>query len=273
MVKRVLKRAAGAGVGVILILYAGLLLIRSGNEVSMTSQDFNAEGHRTVAVFGATGTIGDGLLKAVVNAPDVNRVRVFTRRASPRIEAGVATGKVEMIIHTDYLDYRAILPQLADIDAVFWAIGLSAVGMTEDDYREIHVDYPFRFVTDWLSVRGQGETSFHYVSGSGANAESRMMWAREKARAEKALAELATDSRLRVISYRPAVILPTETEAHLGHRIAYAILSPIKAAVAAESIGQSMLEVSARGPEFPNGTVLESKAITELSRVNQNRER
>lgn len=271
MAKRTLKRIAGVLAGVMLLSYAALLVINSGNEVPMTTEDSNTDRHRIVAIFGATGTIGDGLLKAAINDPKVDTVRVFTRRPSPRIEEGVATGKVEMFIHKDYLDYSAILDELSDVDAVFWAIGLSAVGMDEESYREIHLDYPSRFVTDWLGVSNQDATSFHYVSGSGAKAESRMMWAREKARAESELARMAADTNLRVISYRPAVILPTETEAHLGHRIGYAILNPIKAAVAAEAIGQSMLEVSARGAAYPDSAILENKTIIELSRAYQER--
>ena len=257
--------------GVMLLSYIVLLVLNSGNEVSMTNQHFSTDRHQVVAIFGATGTIGDGLLKAAINDPSVDTVRVFTRRPSPRIEQGIVAGKVEMIIHKDYLDYSAILDELVDVDAVFWAIGLSAVGLDDETYRQIHLDYPLRFLSDWLGVNSHDEASFHYVSGSGAKTESRMMWAREKARAEHELSQLAAKTNLRVISYRPAIILPTETEAHLGHRIGYAILRPIKAAVAAESIGQSMLEVSARGSEYPNSTILENKTIIDLSDTKRKR--
>ncbi len=269
MARRTIKRVASTLAGAMLLYYAALLVSNSGNEVPVKTQDLSTDRHRTVAIFGATGTIGDGLLKAAINDPKVDTVRVFTRRPSPRINAGVAAGKVEMIIHKDYLDYSATLDEFTDVDAVFWAIGLSAVGMNEETYREIHSDYPVRFVTECLRVCGQDEISFHYVSGSGAKADSRMMWAREKARAEGELAQLAAGTNLRVISYRPSVILPTEAEAHLGHRIGYAILAPIKAAVAAEAMGQSMLEVSARGQQYPNDTILENKAVIELSRAYQ----
>lgn len=271
MANRKIKWIAGGLVGALLLSYGVLLVINSGSEMPMTTQDFNADRHRAVAVFGATGTIGDGLLKAAMNDPDVDTVHVFTRRPSPRIEEGVSAGKVEMVIHKDYLDYSTILDELTDIDAVFWAIGLSAVGMDEETYREIHLGFPSKFVSAWLRVSDKSEPSFHYVSGSGAKAGSRMMWAREKALAEADLAELAADTNLRVISYRPAVILPTEAEAHAGHRIGYAILSPLKAAVAAEAIGKSMLEVSARGRQYPNSTILENKAIVELSRAYESR--
>ena len=45
--------------------------------------------HETIAIFGASGTAGDGILKAALANPDINRIHVITRRATPRIEEGV----------------------------------------------------------------------------------------------------------------------------------------------------------------------------------------
>ncbi|MEE4293165.1 MAG: hypothetical protein V2I79_04265, partial [Xanthomonadales bacterium] len=58
-----------------------------------------------IAVFGASGTAGDGILKAALSDPDVKTIHVITRRATPRIETGIASGKVVMTKHMDYLDY------------------------------------------------------------------------------------------------------------------------------------------------------------------------
>ncbi len=270
---KVTRKLFGVLFGVGAVIYLGLLLARAGGELTTENQVVDTTMHNTIAVFGATGTIGDGLLKAAMNDPDVNRIYVVTRRPSPRIEEGMASGEIEMIIHKDYLDYSAIQDVLVNVDAVFWAIGISSAGVDEETYGEIHVDIPSQFVAEWLSVSKKDEISLHYVSGSGANADSRMMWAREKARAETELEQLAVGSKLQVVSYRPAVILPTEAEAHLGHRIAYTILAPIKSAVAAESIGRAMLEVSARGQQYQNGTILENREIIGLNDAYQERVR
>jgi hypothetical protein len=53
----------------------------------------------TIAIFGASGTAGDGILKAALANPDIRKIHVITRRATPRIEAGVASGKVRMTKH------------------------------------------------------------------------------------------------------------------------------------------------------------------------------
>ncbi len=260
-----LKSALAAIAAALALSYLAMLLVNKGHELPMQAQDLDTDRSRVVAIFGATGTIGDGLLKAAINDPAVEKIHVVTRRPSPRIEEGVDSGKVEMTIHKDYLDYTAIREKLTDVDAVYWAIGLSAVGLDQETYREIHLDYPLSFVTTWLEASKREETSFHYVSGGGADADSRMMWAREKAFAEAELAELAERTGLRVVSYRPAFILPTEAEVHFGHRLLHAIFRPVGVSVAAESIGAAMLEVSARGPDFSNGTILENKDIILLN--------
>ena len=38
--------------------------------------------HQTIAIFGATGTAGDGILKAALAHPDISKIHVITRRLS-----------------------------------------------------------------------------------------------------------------------------------------------------------------------------------------------
>ena len=60
--------------------------------------------NQVVMVFGATGSVGDGLLKAAMGDPEVKQVYALTRRMSPRLEAGKASGRVEVIMHEDFTD-------------------------------------------------------------------------------------------------------------------------------------------------------------------------
>ncbi|MEM9531568.1 MAG: hypothetical protein AAGA23_11665 [Pseudomonadota bacterium] len=248
----------------LLVLYCVLLVANSRDNLPMATQDLDPLRHKTVMLFGATGTIGEGLLLAALQDPQVSQLHVVTRRMTPTIEQGATDGKLKVTIHKDYLDYAAIAGLLTETDAVYWAIGLSAVGLEEAKYREIHRDYPMRFMSEWLRAGGSRQRSFHYVSGAGAKSGSRMMWAREKALAERDLAALASGTDVRVLSYRPSIIRPTETERHLGHRLLYALFAPIGLAVDAQAIGQAMLEVSARGEQYPSGTILENADIRAL---------
>jgi len=219
----------------------------------------------TIAIFGASGTAGDGILKAALANPDVSKIHVLTRRVTPRIEAGVASGKVQMTKHMDYLDYSAIHEQIADVDAVFWAIGISSVGVEEDTYRKIHIDFPRQFVEEWINVGLKPGASFHYISSSDISADSSAMWARVKVQAENILFELADNTNLRVIAYRPDYIGPTEEEAHIGQTLLYWFFSPVGVAVKATQIGQAMMEVTARGDEFANGYKLSNWRIIRYS--------
>jgi putative NADH-flavin reductase len=218
-------------------------------------------GEQTIAIFGASGTAGDGILKAALASPDIRKIHVITRRTTPRIEQGVASGKVQMTLHKDYLDYSAIEDQIRAVDAVFWAIGLSSIGVDEKTYGTIHVDYPAAFVAKWLAVGAKPAISFHYISSSDISEDSTAMWAREKVRAEQTLFKLGQGSKLRVIAYRPDYIGPTDEEAHLGQTLLYGFFAPIGAAVKAEQIGKAMIEVTARSGKFANGDKLGTRSI------------
>ena len=219
----------------------------------------------TIAIFGASGTAGDGILKAALASPDIKKIHVMTRRVTPRMEEGAATGKVQLTLHTNYLDYTAINEQIAEVDAVYWAIGISSIGMDKKTYGMIHVDFPMRFVEAWRSVSTKPDISFHYISSSDISADSSAMWAREKVRAEESLFDFAEGSNLRVIAYRPDYIGPTVEEAHLGQSVLYWIFAPVGAAVKATQIGQTMIEVTARGAEFENGKKFGTRSIIRYS--------
>ena len=247
------------------LFYISLLALSLLDDDTVAPLTGQPSTHHTVAIFGASGTAGDGILKAALSDPDIARIHVITRRSSPRIDAGVASGKVEMTLHLDYLDYSALHEQIASADAVYWAIGTSSVNVDEATYGRIHVDFPVRFVSEWLGVRDNADMSFHYLSSSDISEDSRMMWAREKVRAENMLFDLAEGSNLRVIAYRPDYIGPTQEEAHLGQNLLYWFFAPVGSAVRATQIGQAMLEVTARGSEFGNGARLGTRKIIRYS--------
>lgn len=219
----------------------------------------------TIVIFGASGTAGDGILKAALANPDIKKIHVITRRATPRIEEGVGSGNIQMTLHMDYLDYSAVQEQIADADAVYWAIGISSIGVDEKTYGMIHVDFPARFLAEWTNVSVKSNISFHYISSSDISEDSSAMWAREKVRAERTLFEFAEGTNLRVIAYRPDYIGPTDEEAHIGQDLLYWFFAPVGAAVRAEQIGQAMIEVTVRASEFENGDKVGTRSIIRYS--------
>lgn len=224
-----------------------------------------------VAIFGASGTAGDGILKAALANPEIKRILVITRRTTPRIEQGVASGKVQMTLHQNYLDYSAIRDLLPQLDAVYWAIGISSLGVDEKTYGMIHVDFPVSFVSELLNVNNKPGLSFHFISSSDISEDSSQMWVREKIRAEKSLFKLAEGTNLRVIAYRPDYIGPTEETATFGQTLLYGFFKPVGAAVRSTQIGQAMIEVTSRGSEFTNGDKLSTRRIVQYSNAYETR--
>ena len=247
-----------------LVYIAGVIMLARQNDPIAVLEALPTQ-PTTIAIFGASGTAGDGILKAAMADPGIGKIHVITRRPTPRIEEGVVSGKVQMTLHMDYLDYSAVQEQIAEFDAVFWAIGISSVGIDEETYGLIHVDFPRQFVAEWIGVSDKPDISFHYISSSDISEDSRAMWAREKVRAEKTLFGFAEGTNLRVIAYRPDYIGPTKEEAHIGQDLLFWFFAPIGAAVRAEQIGQAMFEVTARAGEFKNADRLGTRSIVRYS--------
>lgn len=271
MMKSKLKKTLLALVVLFAMAYIGIAIRVATYDNTAPAPEAPPSDLDTIAIFGASGTAGDGILEAALANPEIRKIHVITRRATPRIEAGVNSGKVEMTIHMDYLNYAAIREQVADVDAVFWAIGLSSIGVDEDTYRRIHVDFPRQFVEEWADVSTRSAISFHYISSSDISEDSGAMWARVKVDAEKSLFGFADGTNMRVIAYRPDYIGPTDEEAHIGQNLLYWFFSPIGAAVKATQIGQAMMEVAARGDEFGNGDKLSTRRIIRYSNAYEQR--
>ena len=220
------------------------------------ARDKNA--NKVVMVFGATGSVGDGLLKAAVEDPEVEKIYVVTRRLSPRIEQEAASGKVEVRMHQNFTDYSNLMDILGEVNTVLWALGATSVGMDDSTYTQIHVDFPVAFVKQWLAARTAGPMSFHSVTGMGTDPQGSQHWAREKGRAEQEVAQLATNTGLRSFGYRSAFVRPTSETANPAHYVLEFLLQPGNLVISSKALGESMLEISARRAELQNGTLIDN---------------
>lgn len=219
----------------------------------------DASANRVVMVFGATGSVGDGLLKAAMQDQSVDKIYVVTRRSSPRIEAGVISGRVQMTLLEDFTDYTAIATELGEVNTVLWGLGTSSLNVDDDTFTWIHVDFPVAFVKAWLAARTDAPMSFHYVTGMGTDPNGSAHWAQEKGRAEQEVAKLASGgSGLRTFAYRSAFIRPSSEQANILHRALAMLLQPGKLVITATELGEAMLEISARTTELPNGSIIDN---------------
>ena len=215
------------------------------------------DANRVVVVFGATGSVGDGLLKAAMADPSVEEIHVFTRRSSPRIDEGVASGRVKRYLHKDFTDYSGYSVLLARTNTVLWGLGTTSIGMDDATYTRIHVDFPMAFINAWLAARSQAPMAFHFVTGMGTDPEGGQHWAREKGRTEREMAAAAEGTGLRTFSYRSGFIRPTSENAGPADYLAEWLFRWGNLAITGVELGQSMLEISARNDQ-PNGTLVDN---------------
>jgi uncharacterized protein YbjT (DUF2867 family) len=153
-----------------------------------------------ILIFGATGMVGQGVLRECLLATDVEQVLAVGRSAS-----GVQHGKLRELLVRDMYDYRDIETQLQGFDACFFCLGVSSAGMKEKDYH--HVTYDLTMAAAKTLARLNPSMRFAYVSGAGTDSSEsgRVMWARVKGQLENAL--LALPFRAAYM-FRPGVIQP-----------------------------------------------------------------
>lgn len=229
-----------------------------GTLTPAASPERDMHANNVVLVMGATGRVGDGLLKAALEAPEVERVHVITRRTSPRIDAGVASGKLQMHLHQDFTDYSDFADILGEVNTVLWALGTSSLQVDDATYTWIHVDFPLAFVKEWLAARTHGPMAFHNVTGMGTDPQGSQYWAREKGRAENTITALGEGTGLRNFSYRSGWISPPDDITNPVIEFFVALLTPGDLVIEAQDLGNAMLEISARTQELPNGTIIDN---------------
>ena len=136
-------------------------------------------------IFGASGMVGEGVLLRTLDHPDVESALVVGRRS-----CGVRHPKLKEIIHTDFYNYSSIEDRLKGYNACFFCLGVSSVGMKENDYYRVTYDLTLLAATA-LSKLNPGMT-FCYVSGAGTDSseKGRLMWARVKGKTENHLLTL-----------------------------------------------------------------------------------
>ena len=134
-------------------------------------------------VTGASGMVGEGVLHECLRDERVERVLVVGRRS-----CGVEHPKLTEIIHRDFFDLAPIADDLKGWNACFFCLGMSSVGMPEDEYKRMTYDLTMNFAETIVNP----DMTFCYVSGQGTDAteQGRLAWARVKGKTENDLRRL-----------------------------------------------------------------------------------
>jgi nucleoside-diphosphate-sugar epimerase len=150
-------------------------------------------------ITGATGMVGEGVLLECLNDPGVEQVLVVNRRPGGRSDP-----KLREIIHGDFFDLAPIERQLAGFDACFFCLGVSSVGMSQEEYRRLTYDLTLNFAQ--MLAKSNPAMTFCYVTGAGTDSseQGRTAWARVKGATENALLRLFNQAYM----FRPGFMKP-----------------------------------------------------------------
>ena len=217
-----------------------------------------------VILFGATGMVGQGVLRECLLDPSVERVLAVGR--SP---TGQRHAKLREITHDNFLDYSAIESELTGYDACFFCLGVSSIGMDEQRYRHLTYDITLAAATT-LSRLNPGMV-FTYVTGRGTDSTEQgpLMWARVKGKTENDLLKLPFKA---AYMFRPAGIQPLHgiKSKTAWVQAIYVVTAPLlsllnwtspKFMTTTEQLGRAMINVARDGYPKP---VLESEDINRV---------
>jgi uncharacterized protein YbjT (DUF2867 family) len=217
-----------------------------------------------VLIFGATGMVGQGVLRECLAAPDVDFVKTIGRTPT-----NVHHPKLRDLVHAEMWQYEGIDDELSNFDACFFCLGASAAGMSEEKYSHLTIDLTLAAANTLLRLNPN--MVFVYVSGAGADEKSKVMWERVRGKTENAL--LALPFKAAYI-FRPGMIQPLDgiKSKTPAYRIFYSLAKPflplLRAAfpdvvVTTAQVGRAMLGVVRKGAPK---RILDSKDINTLSR-------
>jgi uncharacterized protein YbjT (DUF2867 family) len=88
-----------------------------------------------VLIFGATGMVGQGVLRECLQAGDVDRVLTVGRT-----DSAVQHPKLRGLVLPDLMNYRGLDSELQGFDACFFCLGVSSAGMDEAQYTRLTYD-------------------------------------------------------------------------------------------------------------------------------------
>lgn len=203
-----------------------------------------------VLLFGATGMVGQGVLRECPLDPEVQKVLSIGRSLT-----GQHHPKLREIVHKDFLNYSALEPELKGLDACFFCLGVSSTGMSQERYER--VTYDFTMAAARTLAKLNPDMTFIYVSGMGTDSteRGRVMWARVKGKTENALMKLPFKA---CYMFRPGFIQPLRgIRSKTGlYRAVYTIAGPIyplirwlfpRYVTTTEQVGRAMIEVAKHG--------------------------
>lgn len=217
-----------------------------------------------VLILGATGMVGQGVLRECLLDPAIQSVHTLGRTP-----VETESPKLHQIVHPDLTNLAPISSKLTGFDACFFCIGVTAVGMPEDDYRRLTYDLTLSVARTLVALNPS--MTFIYISGAGTDSTQRSSakWARIKGETENALLRLPFKA---AYMFRPGYIQPMHgIKARIWwYNAVYAVFGPLyplwtrlapNRLTTTEAVARAMLTAAKYGAPKP---ILETPDINAL---------
>jgi len=168
--------------------------------------------------------------------------------------------KLRTFVHKDFLNYATVQEAFQSIDACLFCLGISSTQVSQQEYRTISYSYPLAAANMFKALCPGA--AFHYISGRGTRAGSRMVWARVKAQAEQDLMDLVEANcwRPAFIDAKPSASMPKVYAAF--YRLGRLCKPFPKLYVHGQDLGRAMLQATV---EQQRGRIIENPEIREIA--------
>jgi len=211
-----------------------------------------------ILMTGASGLVGQGVLREALADPTVSSVTVLARR-----DLAHPDSRVEALLVDRFDDLQPVETHLASFNACCYCAGAPPLGTPEAEYRHVTFDLTLH-VARAFAARNP-DARFLYISGAHADAASRFMPLRVKGETEDALRALPITS----VMLRPGGIQPSgdERSPHAWMRPLYLVAKPFMGIgvrlapglmTSTTQVGRAMLALAAM-PDPP--PIVENEAI------------
>ena len=134
---------------------------------------------KNVLITGSTGMVGKAVLLECLDSEKIRKVTIINRSS-----VGIKHPKIQELLLSDFSKIDQMRADLGHPDACYHCMGVSALGMSEENYT--HITYTITKKLTDLMFELNPEMVFNYVSGIGTDSSEKgsSMWARVKGKTE-----------------------------------------------------------------------------------------
>lgn len=219
-----------------------------------------------IIITGATGMVGKGVLLSCLKDASIEKIILISRRA-----VGISNPKIQEIILEDFSNLLSIENQIGGINACYHCMGVSSLGMSEEEFTEKTYLYT-KLLAD-ICYELNPKSTFCYVSGTGTDEteQGRQMWARVKGKTEN---YIRNKGFYQVLLFRPGMILPEDgiQSATNWYNTIYRIMRPLfplfkkmKSVTTTSRIGSAM--INGLKEPVPGVAILHNKQINAMANL------